>query len=133
MSSPAPALVAGLVVVVDDTDVVRALARLNLEELGWRVDECEGGRQALAYLEHTVPEAMLIDISMPRMSGDELVRQIRARLGSGIRLVGHTAHCMPDELRAFLAAGFDTLLVKPASQEEMSAARKARSSSGMQC
>ena len=77
MASPAPSPTAGLAVVVDDTDVVRALARLNLEEMGWRVAECEGGAQALAYLEHTVPEAMLIDISMPRMSGDQLVRLIR--------------------------------------------------------
>ena len=122
MTSPAPSPTAGLAVVVDDTDVVRALARLNLEEMGWRVAECEGGAQALAYLEHTVPEAMLIDISMPRMSGDQLVRLIRARWGASIRLVGHTAPCMPDELRAFREAGFDTMLVKPASPEDMAAA-----------
>jgi CheY-like chemotaxis protein len=43
-------------------------------------------------------------------------------LGAGIRLVGYTAHCMPDEIRQFMDAGFDQVLIKPVSLADMTSA-----------
>lgn len=114
-----PPAAPGLVLVVDDQEVNRRLAGLQLRMLGWTATECESGARALEMLEQSVPQAMLIDIRMPRLSGDELARRVRERFGDRIRLVGYTAHCLQEELDRFMQAGFDALLTKPASLEEM--------------
>jgi two-component system sensor histidine kinase EvgS len=121
-SPSSPPHVPGLVLVVDDTEITRALARIQLEMLGWAVDECDSAARALDYLSGQVPQALLIDISMPGMPGDELARVVRERIGTHVRLVGHTAHCLEEQLQKLKAAGFDHILVKPASLEDMAAA-----------
>jgi CheY-like chemotaxis protein len=112
----------GHVLVVDDIEVNRILARAYLEMIGWTVHEADSGLRAMQFLAEKVPQAVLIDIRMPGISGDELVRHIRKKLGAGIRLVGYTAHCMPDEIRQFMDAGFDQVLIKPVSLADMTSA-----------
>ena len=59
-------------------------------------------------------DCVLLDISMPEMSGEEVCKRIRAdaRL-AGLRVIAYTAHTMKDEQQQILAAGFDALLIKP--------------------
>lgn len=115
--------VPGLVLVVDDVEDNRILARAYLERIGWDVDECASGAAAMQYLERKVPRAMLIDIEMPDISGDQLASHVRNDLClRGVRLVGYTAHCLPEELARFKSAGFDDMLVKPALMEAMAQA-----------
>ena len=109
--------------VVDDEEVNRILARAYLERLGWEVHEFTNGDEALRALQLGRPHAMLIDVRMPGLSGDELVRQIRAQFPQeAIRLVGYTAHCMEEALKPILAAGFDQVLIKPVSFQQMAQA-----------
>jgi CheY-like chemotaxis protein len=113
----------GLVLVVDDVDGNRILARAYLERIGWQVDECEGGLKAMEYLKDKIPQAMLIDIGMPDLSGDQLAAFVRGQSSLRmIRLVGYTAHCYADELARFKAAGFDEVLIKPVLMTNMSQA-----------
>jgi CheY-like chemotaxis protein len=109
--------------VVDDEEVNRILARAYLERLGWEVREFSNGHDAMRSLKQVRPQALLIDVRMPGLSGDALVRQIRAQFpGEAIRVVGYTAHCMEEALKSILEAGFDQVLIKPVSFQQMAAA-----------
>lgn len=118
-ASPTP----GLVLVVDDVEGNRILARAYLQRIGWQVDECEGGLEAMEYLKHKIPQAMLIDIRMPDVSGDQLAAFVRSQSAlAQVRLVGYTAHCLSDEIARFKTAGFDEVLIKPVLMANMSQA-----------
>ena len=70
----------GLVLVVDDEVGVRQVARGALEHAGFEVLEAEDGEQALEvyHREGSRIRALLVDLTMPRMGGDELVTHLRA-------------------------------------------------------
>lgn len=109
--------------VVDDEEVNRLLARAYLERLGWKVEEFQSGFDVMRSLKEGSPQAFLLDVRMPGMTGDELVRSIRMQYpGQPIRIVGYTAHCMEDTLEHIVEAGFDQVLIKPVSFQQMAAA-----------
>jgi two-component system, cell cycle sensor histidine kinase and response regulator CckA len=69
-----------LVMVVDDEEGVRKLARRALELAGFRVIEARDGMEALALLDDAAPVDLLCaDMNMPILSGDEMARQFRLR------------------------------------------------------
>lgn len=107
--------------VVDDNDVNRILATRLLTKLGWTVAEAACGEEALAWLHANTARLVLLDVSMPTMSGQEVCRHIReAKLGGdGIKVVAYTAHAMNEEIKEFLACGFDTVLLKPMSRDRL--------------
>lgn len=114
---------AGLVLVVDDVEGNRLLAQAYLERLGWGVRMFPDAQSALQALEAEIPEAMLIDVCMPGISGDALARMLRARPDANrIRLVGYTAHALPDEISSLRASGFDEVLIKPVLMADMARA-----------
>lgn len=109
--------------VVDDEEVNRILARAYLERLGWGVKEFDSGLALMRSLQQERPQALLLDVRMPGLSGDELVRRIRTDYpGAPIRVVGYTAHCMEEALQPILEAGFDQVLIKPVSYQQMAKA-----------
>lgn len=110
----------GLVVVVDDVEANRELAQATLEMIGWQVRAFSSGPDALAFLEETTPEAMLLDVRMPEMNGERVLELLRARPDTRtLRVVAYTAHALPDEIAGFMAAGFDEVLIKPARVADM--------------
>lgn len=109
--------------VVDDEEVNRILAQAYLERLGWEVEVFANGQDVMHRLQQLRPQALLIDIRMPDLSGDEVARRIRAQFpDEAIRVVGYTAHCMEEALQPLLAAGFDQVLIKPVSFQQMAQA-----------
>jgi CheY-like chemotaxis protein len=113
----------GLAVVVDDVEGNRLLAQAYLERLGWQVRVFADAQSALEGISTEVPEAMLIDVRMPGISGDRLASMLRARPETAaIRLVGYTAHALPDELSSLRASGFDDVLIKPVLMADMARA-----------
>jgi two-component system chemotaxis response regulator CheY len=70
--------------IVDDSSVIRRVARRILEGLQFRVIEAEDGEQALALCRQALPEVILLDWSMPKMDGYEFLRALR-RLPGGDR------------------------------------------------
>lgn len=106
--------------VVDDNDVNRMLAGRLLNKAGWVVHMAEDGAQALDWLAGNRVDLVLLDISMPGLSGEDVCRTVRARhLCQGAKVVAYTAHAMPDEREQFLACGFDAILTKPISKAGM--------------
>ena len=64
--------------IVDDSKVVRMVARKILEALNFRIEEAEDGQQALDACQRSMPDAVLLDWNMPVMSGIDFLRGLRA-------------------------------------------------------
>lgn len=112
-----------LVLIVDDNTINRVLPSAILKKEGHEVAEAASGELALAYLAQTRPDCMLLDISMPGMSGEEVCRKIRQEKHlKGLRVVAYTAHAMPEERERIMQSGFDDLLIKPISRAALLAA-----------
>jgi len=62
--------------IVDDEQHVLRILKLALERAGYLVDTCSNGADALEYLRQQKPDALITDIQMPRMTGEELCRRI---------------------------------------------------------
>lgn len=108
------------ILVVDDNDMNRLLAAEMLRERGWTAELAAGGLEAMVKLDHDEFDAVLLDVGMPHLGGDELCRWIRAdeRL-AGLPVVAYTAHVLPDEVRRYREHGFDAVLSKPATCEQV--------------
>ena len=65
------------VIVVDDNHTNRLLPGLFLRPLGHEVQECDSAEQAMAWLAHNHCDVVLLDISMPTVSGLQLCQQLR--------------------------------------------------------
>lgn len=106
--------------VVDDNEVNRLLAGRLLTKAGWVVEMAEDGSQALDWLAGNRADLVLLDISMPGLSGEDVCRTAHdEKLCQGTKLVAYTAHAMPDERQKFVSCGFDAVLTKPISKATM--------------
>jgi CheY-like chemotaxis protein/nitrogen-specific signal transduction histidine kinase len=88
-----------VLVVDDDPEMVHLLARLiTLSSRHYIAWEARSGAEALALLETSRPDALFVDLVMPEMSGDELLRRVRARPGlEELPVVLVTGHGIEDE------------------------------------
>lgn len=111
------------VLIVDDNAVNRMLAAALFKKRGWQTSEAVDGPAAIICLANTTFDAVLLDISMPGMDGEEVCRHIRAepRLAR-LRVVAYTAHAMDHERQRIMEAGFDDIVVKPATIASLLAA-----------
>lgn len=102
--------------VVDDDAVSRELVGRVLEKLGWTVSQAEDGYQALIMLQSRNFDIILLDLSMPGMSGEETRRKIRTLPHArGSKIIAYTAHACSEDYPRLLAEGFDRILTKPVS------------------
>lgn len=108
------------VLIVDDHPVNRQLPGMLMRGTDWQCDTAASGEEALAKLNAGQFDVVLLDISMPDLSGDEVCRRIRAdeRLKT-LRVIAYTAHAMEEARASILAAGFDGLLTKPISKQTL--------------
>lgn len=67
----------GTIMVVEDDTETRNILRRIMETRGWEVIEAEHGKQALELLEHSSPDAMLLDLMMPELDGFGVLEQLR--------------------------------------------------------
>lgn len=108
------------VLIVDDQEVNRILPRTHLERLGIPTDEAEDGHAALAKLAQGGFDLVLLDISMPGLSGLDVCRQVRADPAlHGLTLIAYTAHAFQQTTDEIMSAGFDRLLVKPIRRDTL--------------
>ena len=106
--------------VVDDSKVIRKVARHILETLDFAVEEAEDGREALSRCEARMPDVILLDWNMPVMSGMEFLRALRQRDGDGQpKVVFCTTENDIAHIRAAIAAGADEYVMKPFDRETL--------------
>lgn len=108
--------------VVDDHPTNRLLACAMLRKLGWAAEEADSGEAALRLINEHPFTLILLDISMPGISGEETCTRLRLLpQGSELSIIAYTAHAFPEERARFLAVGFDEILVKPINRERLEA------------
>ena len=100
--------------VVDDSRVVRKVARKILEELEFNCDEAEDGRQAADWCAKQMPDAILLDWNMPVMTGIEFLRELRQMDGGNApKVVMCTTESSVDSIKEALGAGANEYIMKP--------------------
>jgi two-component system KDP operon response regulator KdpE len=103
---------------VDDEPALRKALRTSLSASGFEVAEARNGEEALATLPRAPVDIVLLDISMPGMSGFEVCRKIReASTHIGIMMV--TVRDSEDDKVRALEAGADDFITKPYRLREM--------------
>ncbi len=108
------------VLVVDDNTVNRKVASTMLRRLEWQTEEADCGEAALQRMEEGDFDAVLLDISMPGVSGEDVCRALRAREATQhLHIVAYTAHAMESEKSRIMTAGFNAILIKPVSLEAL--------------
>jgi CheY-like chemotaxis protein len=102
-----------MLVVDDNRDAAESLASL-LRLDGHRVHVAYDGEHALTLAEQFIPRVALLDLGLPKLSGLDLARRLRAdpRL-SGMLLVATSGYAQESDRRATSQAGFDAHLAKP--------------------
>jgi len=100
--------------IVDDSRVVRKVARKILEELGFQCDEVEDGKQAYDYCENKMPDVILLDWNMPVMTGIEFLRELKKHpRGGEPKVVLCTTENDFSFIQEALNAGADEYIMKP--------------------
>jgi two-component system, chemotaxis family, chemotaxis protein CheY len=106
--------------VVDDSKVIRKVARHILETLDFNVDEAEDGQIALDRCMAEMPDVVLLDWNMPVMSGIEFLRALgAANPPRRPRVVFCTTENDPAHIRAAIEAGADEYVMKPFDRDTL--------------
>ncbi|MDK3020151.1 hybrid sensor histidine kinase/response regulator [Pseudodonghicola flavimaris] len=123
-STPRPELAPLDLLVVEDNEINRFVAREMLEADGHRVTEASDGRAGVEWAEAQHFDAILMDISMPVMDGTQATQRIRAGSGPCARvpIIAVTAHALPEELARFREAGMTDSISKPIDRAELTEA-----------
>ncbi len=108
--------------IVDDSKVIRKVARHILESLDFIVTEAGDGREALTVCETTDPDVILLDWNMPVMSGIEFLRAIGERKErKRPKIVFCTTENGTAHINAAIEAGADEYIMKPFDRETLEA------------
>jgi two-component system, chemotaxis family, chemotaxis protein CheY len=100
--------------VVDDSRVIRKVARRILEDLGFEIAEASEGMEAMAWCRTAMPEAILLDWNMPVMDGLTFLRELRKEAdGSEPVVVFCTVENDLEHIVQALDAGADEYIMKP--------------------
>lgn len=104
--------------VVDDSRVVRRVARRILEAHGFAVEEAEDGRKALEACQRRLPDCVLLDWNMPVMNGLEFLKAVRAEFGSEEPpVVFCTTETDMDFIEKAIESGAQEYVMKPFDEE----------------
>jgi two-component system, chemotaxis family, chemotaxis protein CheY len=104
--------------IVDDSHVVRKVAKRILEELGFECEEAEDGQKAYDSVLRKMPDAILLDWNMPILSGYGFLEKLRQMPdGAAPRVVICTVMNDLVHIKKALAAGADEYIMKPFDAE----------------
>lgn len=106
--------------IVDDSKVIRKVARHILETMQFQVSEAADGDEALAMCISKQPDVILLDWNMPVMSGMDFLRAYRAsNMHSGAKVIFCTTENGIGHIQAAISAGADEYVMKPFDRETL--------------
>ncbi len=104
--------------IVDDSKVVRMVARKILEGLNFAIEEAENGQVAIDACRRQMPDAILLDWNMPVMNGIDFLRDLRKMdNGGGPIVVFCTTENDIKHIREAIGAGANEYIMKPFDSE----------------
>ena len=108
--------------IVDDSDVVRKVARRIFERMNFEVSEAENGHEAVERCKSKTPDLVLLDWQMPVMSGLEFLGALRlAKLEKRPFIIYCTTENDPADIARAITAGADEFVLKPFNRESIEA------------
>jgi two-component system chemotaxis response regulator CheY len=108
------------VLIVDDSAVVRKIARRILESGNLRAEEASSSAEALAMCAFSMPDAVLVDAAMPNADGCEFIKGLRRMAGAQTaRVVFCTSENNVSQLARAIHAGASDFIVKPFDSERL--------------
>ena len=76
------------IALVEDDDAIRMMYKFKLDRSGFKVFEASDGKEGLSVVEKSKPDLILLDLKMPIMSGDEMLKELRkTEWGAKIRVI----------------------------------------------
>jgi DNA-binding response OmpR family regulator len=109
-----------LVLVADDESDLLGIVTFRLQRAGYDIVTASDGAEALALTRERRPELCLLDMMMPKLSGMEVLREIRADPElAGTRVIMLTARALEGDVQRSFEAGVDDYLTKPFSPQEL--------------
>jgi len=107
------------VLIVDDNEINRKLAKILIDQLGGESSLAENGAEALEACRRDAFDLVLMDVHMPIMDGVTATRLIREQEKDGARtlIIALTANALSGDRERYLAAGMDEYLSKPVTEK----------------
>ena len=105
--------------IVDDSKVIRTVARRILEKLNFEIEEACDGKAALEVCRRRMPDAILLDWNMPVMNGIEFLRELREKVAGGTApvVVFCTTENDMQHIQEAIGAGANEYIMKPFDSE----------------
>ena len=111
---------APLVLVVEDSDAIRAAFTILLEESGYAVAAAANGAEALRLAERRAPDLVLLDLGLPDLPGLDVARRLKAGAATArVPIVALTGRDDPADRAALMSAGCAAYLVKPVDTQQL--------------
>lgn len=101
------------VLIADDDEMTRRLAERPLQRAGFECWTVEDGQYALDQMAQELPDVLVLDLSMPRVDGLQVLEEMRRRGGLRPYTIVISANRQEDDVRRALALGADDYVVKP--------------------
>jgi CheY-like chemotaxis protein len=114
------------ILLAEDNAMNQKVALRLLEQLGYRADVANNGREAIEALERQPYDVVLMDVQMPELDGLDATRRICEQWPEETRphIIAMTANALPEDREACFAAGMNDYVAKPIRAEELVAALK---------
>lgn len=110
------------ILVVEDEDALATLLHYNLEKEGYRVSLASDGEEALTQVDEQLPDLIVLDWMLPKVSGIEVCRRLRGRSETrNVPIIMLTARGEETDRIRGLDTGADDYIVKPFSMVELTA------------
>jgi hemerythrin-like metal-binding protein len=120
MTTDIKAIQGAKILLVEDNSINQQVARETIESEGLSVQIANNGKEAIAMIEKTHFDAVLMDVQMPEMDGYEATQLIRQNPDySGLPIIAMTAHAMSGDKEKCLAAGMNDYITKPIEVERL--------------
>ena len=108
------------ILIVDDYPDALDIWAIYLRAAGYRVSTAADGASALAQAELLLPDLIVLDLELPRVSGFDVAQRLRANpLTQDIPLIAATGYSHVRQLDRARAAGFDQVMVKPCDPDTL--------------